>query len=70
MKNPMEPEVERVRRMMAGAIRELETEGGDLRCFTAALLGGAFQLYAEVEGTAALNRAVVKIASRLEGPPH
>lgn len=60
----MRHEMIRVRDLLAEAIQGVDAEGGDIRFFTAAILTGAVQLMAEIEGTDGLHRAIARVAQR------
>lgn len=70
MRNLMEAEAARVRGMMADAVAQLEVEGGDIRCFTAALLIAALELCVEVEGPEAFISAASRMAQRVKKEGH
>jgi hypothetical protein len=60
----VETEMRRVRDHLSDAIADIESNGGDIRFFSAAILTAAVQLHVEIEGTAGLERAIAKIAQR------
>ena len=57
-------EAARVRAMLAEAVQQIEAEGSNIRAFAAALLTGAVQLHAEIEGTEGLARAITSLGQR------
>lgn len=57
-------ETNRVRDALGHLLAEVEADGGDVRCFAAALLTGAIQFHAEVEGTEGLARAIANLGRR------
>ncbi|MFC3613563.1 hypothetical protein ACFORG_07300 [Lutimaribacter marinistellae] len=61
----MANEKARVLAALDAALTELETEGGDLRFFSAALLMAAFRLHADIEGPQSLVSAVTAAAVRV-----
>ena len=63
-KETMLVEIEHVQRMITTAINEIETEGGSIRFFNAALISAAVALHAQVEGLDSVEAALVKTAKR------
>ena len=60
----MASEMQRVRALLQKATELCAEEGGDIRYLNAALMTGAIQLHAEVEGVATLERALTCAARR------
>lgn len=63
-KELMQAEVARVQAMLADAISDIDTHGGDIRFFTAAILTAAVQICVEINGIEGLERALAKIGQR------
>ena len=55
-------EKERVQHLITAAIDQIETEGGSIRFFAAALMGAAIETHIAVEGPAGVERAFTKMA--------
>ena len=60
----MAVELDRVRAMLAEAVDDIETHGGDIHYFSAAFLRAAIELQVEVEGPESTEQAVTAIALR------
>lgn len=60
----MQIEMNRTRDLLAGAVEEVESCGGDIRLFGAALLIAAIQLHIQLEGIENLEKAISGIATR------
>lgn len=62
-KNTMTTEAKRVRESLTDMIAQIETEGGDIRAFTAAFTAAAIELQIEVFGPEGLQRALARLAN-------
>lgn len=60
----MATEIDRVQRLIAEAVNEIDQDGGSIRFFNAALMTAAMTLHSEVEGPASVEAALVKTAKR------
>ena len=63
-KQMMAVEMQRVRDLLAEAVTEVETDGGNIRYFNAAFMAAAMQLQCEVEGDDSLNNAITRLGVR------
>lgn len=57
-------EMNRTRNMLAAAVAEVESCGGDIRLFGASFLIAAIQFHIELEGIENLEKAISGIATR------
>ncbi|MAC77569.1 MAG: hypothetical protein CML66_05850 [Rhodobacteraceae bacterium] len=64
LETALQIETNRVREALGHLLAEVEADGGDIRCFSAALLTAAVQLHAEVEGPDGLARALASLGRR------
>ena len=65
MNEVIERERERVQRLLENGVREIESEGGNIRLFSASWLSAALALFAEVEGAENLESCTSQLCQRL-----